>query len=667
MKTKKLKRITKVAAMLLTVTLSGQSFTTAFAENSVDASAIDPVKASYGYYVDTYMNNSSSNMTPETNPSIGVLSEFLKLWTPGSAWNNGIELNTAVLEANISKVVTITNFRTASEEKAAYLDDRRNQSYSVINGLGVYTDNFYKAANAGTTISDTIPADAATVKYDDGGNSNGVWADENSSLGAMVMLVDTVRNSSASTSSAKKYYQYKRPFRWIDDVSVASILIPCKSSDPSNDGGFPSGHTNAGYLTALSLAYAVPERFQEMLTRASELGNNRIVAGMHSPLDVIGGRIMATAIVASVLNDPNNSELKQEAYLQAQNVLLTQEGTSEDKYSDYNTNLENYTYRLTYGFKQIGDTTKPMVVPKGAEVLLETRLPYLDTAQRRWVIYSTGLPSGYPVLDDAEGWGRLNLFAAANGYGAFDNDVTVVMDASKGGYHALDNWKNDISGAGALIKQGTGTLILSGNNTYTGGTVLEEGSLEADSSTAFGTGDVVNNSGTIVENVSDGLTINGDFTQESDGTLVLNIDSSEDILTITGQAAFDGSLKLNFAEGYVPSNDTEVISYASLAADTAFSSVEINGLSESYTAQVVDGAVVVTDASKASENTDETASDTAAASENSDTTASSAAADSSIPKTGETSTEVINFAMILLCLTGVIMIYRKNRNNRTIL
>ena len=34
--------------------------------------------------------------------------------------------------------------------------------------------------------------------------------------------------------------------------------------------------------------------------------------------------------------------------------------------------------------------------------------------------------SGYPILDvdDAEGWGRLNLFAAADGYGAFDGDVT---------------------------------------------------------------------------------------------------------------------------------------------------------------------------------------------------------------------------------------------------
>ena len=41
------------------------------------------------------------------------------------------------------------------------------------------------------------------------------------------------------------------------------------------------------------MAYVVPERFQEMLSRGLELGENRIVAGMHSPLDVIGGRMQA--------------------------------------------------------------------------------------------------------------------------------------------------------------------------------------------------------------------------------------------------------------------------------------------------------------------------------------------------------------------------------------
>jgi len=575
----KMKQASRFAALLLVTVISSQSLTTAFAANGVDQTAIDPKPAVYGYYVDAYKNNSSSNKTPATNPSIGVLSGFLDLWTPGATWDTGTKLNTSVLDANIQKVASITNNSTAAQKTQAYLDDRRNQNYSIITGLGSYTDNFITGAKATTSVTDVIPADATTVKYDD---TAAAWADENSSLGNIVKLVNTARNSSASTSSAKAYYQYMRPYRWSTAVSVIPNLVPCISATPASDGGFPSGHTNAGYLAALSLAYAVPERFQEMLTRASDLGNNRIIAGMHSCFDVIGGRMTSTAIVASVLNDPANVSLKQDAYTQAQTVLLTQAGTSIDKYSDYATNLKNYTDRLTYGFAQIGDTTKPMVVPKGAEVLLETRLPYLDATQRRWVIYSTGLASGYPVLDDAEGWGRLNLFAAANGYGALNNDVTVTMDASKGGYNASDNWRNDISGSGTLTKQGTGTLILSGNNSYTGGTVLTQGVLEADSSKAFGAGNVANNGGTIEENVTDSLTMNGDFSQTQNGTLELNIDSSDDLLKITGQASLGGTLKLNFVNGYVPDLNTTFISYGSLKNSTAFSAVQISGLSDSY-------------------------------------------------------------------------------------
>ena len=47
-----------------------------------------------------------------------------------------------------------------------------------------------------------------------------------------------------------------------------------------------------------------------------------------------------------------------------------------------------------------------------------------------------------------------------------------------------------ISGLGKVKKTGTGPLILSGNNTFEGGFEQAEGTVRADSATAFGTGDV---------------------------------------------------------------------------------------------------------------------------------------------------------------------------------
>ncbi|WP_366248065.1 phosphatase PAP2 family protein [Terribacillus aidingensis] len=584
-----------IPVLVLTAAFCFQGTNSVSAANNLDESAIAPKEASYGYYVDTYANNDKANMTPESNPSIGVLSKFHEIWEPGDSWNNGTVLNSEIHNQNIAKSISITENCTDEEAITAYLVDRRHQNYSAITGLGSYTDNFIAGANAGTTIPDEIPADATTVGYDDASNNNGVWADEDSSLGSMVKLINNIRWTGASTSNAKAYYNYQRPFRWSEEVSVIPTLVPRIKEDPSSDGGFPSGHTNAAYLASYGFAYAVPERYEEIMTRASEMGHSRIVAGMHSPLDVMGGRVMATAVAASALNDPANESVKEAAYAQAHEVLLTQEGASEDNYSDYETNKKNYTERLTYGFEQIGDTTKPMVVPKGAEALIETRFPYLDDAQRRWILYTTGLPSGYPVLDDTEGWGRLNLFAAAGGYEAFENDVTVTMDASQGGFSEADTWKNDIEGSGKLTKSGTGALTLSGDNTYTGGTLLEEGTLAANSGTAFGEGEVVNTDGTLIENVSSGVTIGNDFTQSEAGTLELTIGNKEDVLDINGEATFGGTLKLNFTEGFIPDTDTPIISYNALTDKSAFSAVEITGLPDNYEVSYDANALFVVD------------------------------------------------------------------------
>lgn len=548
---------------------------------------IDPQPGAYGYYVDTYKNNSPANMTPTTNPSIGVLSEYLKLWTPGTSWDNGTKLNTSVLDSNIQKSIDITKNRTDVEAHQSYLDDRRNQNYGIIDGLGKYTDAFRLGAGAGTTILDDIPSDATQKKYDDKGNSNGKWAETNSSLGNMVNLINVLRESSASTSQAKSYYKYPRPWRWSSDVQVLPTLIPAKSPTPETDGGFPSGHTNAATLAAWGLAYAVPERFQEILSRASELGYDRVVTGMHSPLDVIGGRMTATAVAAAALNSRDNKNVKLAAFNDAHTKLLTQNGTSVDRFSDYSKNKKNYTDRLTYGFAQISDKNIPMVVPKGAEVLLETRLPYLNAKERRAVLYTTGIQSGYPLLDDAEGWGRLNLFAAADGYGAFINKVVVTMDASKGGFNAMDSWRNDISGSGNLTKEGTGTLKLSGANNYSGGTEIEAGTLVADSTTAFGTGSVTNNNGIVTENVSGEVRIGNEYAQVAKGTLELNISSKSDLLKIEGKATFGGILKLNFLNNYIPADGSSIITYKTDAHNGVFSSVVTTGLPKGYTVSVV--------------------------------------------------------------------------------
>ena len=266
----------------------------AFAQDT----AITPKKAVYGYYVDEYQKNGEDGIKDTLqNPAIGVLSEMLDYFTPGTAWDNGTILNSAMHEMNLKETAKINQNSTQAEKELAFYDDLHDGNYSMISGLGIYADEFKKGTNAKTSVTE-IPADADTVKYSDAYKDNGKWADADSTYGGIVELVTALRNGAASTSPAKKYYKYMRPFRWsrlngeYPQTTIISSLKPQEKADPSNDGGYPSGHTNGANLAAIAMAYAVPQQYSQMMLRSSELGNSRIVAGMHSCLDVIGGRMM---------------------------------------------------------------------------------------------------------------------------------------------------------------------------------------------------------------------------------------------------------------------------------------------------------------------------------------------------------------------------------------
>ena len=517
-------------------------------------------------FVDNYKTNVSTNTTPQTNAAIQLLSGYSTLWSAGTSWDTGAPtaLGASVLEANQKYVVDTTLHRTADQAESAYFTDRRNQSYSAINGLGALADIYRAAAGATTTIT-TIAPNATIAKYNDVGTGAGLTSSP--SIGSIVSLVNTLRGNFSSTTPAKNFFKSPRPWRLSDDFRVVTLgtestgyytsdlsdgtpdftaglsffplyqsdviipptLLAVRSLTPASDGAFVSGHTNAGYLASFAMAYAMPAECQSLLLNASNIGQDRIAAGMHLPLDVIGGRMLSTALAAAILQDPDNAALKAAALAQGNALLAASAPTVTDRFSEldhdhltlHRRDQTRYQFRLTYGLPATDSEDRPAIVPKGAEVLLETRQPYLTAEQRREVLRTTEIDSGLALADDSEGWGRLNLYAAADGYGAFATDTAVNMDGSLGGSAARDLWRNDIGGPGKLTKQGTGELDLTGENSYRGGTEVDAGVLVAASPEALGRGAVTVVGGKLVDFAPFGLRVNQTYTQSGGGTLEL--------------------------------------------------------------------------------------------------------------------------------------------------
>ncbi|KRG70981.1 autotransporter serine protease [Pseudoxanthomonas dokdonensis] len=197
----------------------------------------------------------------------------------------------------------------------------------------------------------------------------------------------------------------------------------------------------------------------------------------------------------------------------------------------------------------------------GAAALVWEKFPYFSNDQVRQTLLGTATDLGAAGTDAVFGHGGLNVEAAINGPGRLDWGLMSVD------FSGESIWSNVLSGAGGVIKRGSGTLTLSSDALYSGqtrvlaGTLVAEHGLSADALVEAGAsleligrdiGGSLDNRGYTTFNGASAAgprQVGGDLRQAAGATLGVQIGAP---LQIAGSAQLDGTLQVEgIAPGYV--------------------------------------------------------------------------------------------------------------------
>ena len=205
---------------------------------------------------------------------------------------------------------------------------------------------------------------------------------------------------------------------------------------------FPSGHTTHGYTESLMLALLVPDRYPEMVARAAEYGNDRIILGAHYAMDVLGGRTLATYDVAHLLANAagyvgvDAGGVRIDDFRQALgearndlagalagacgNTVAVCARDDQSRFARPEDNARFYDSTQTYGLPTVFGRNANRAVDVGkvapeAGYLLTAAYPHLSLDQADAILTETLGPGG-GFLDDGSAFGvysRLDLYRAA--------------------------------------------------------------------------------------------------------------------------------------------------------------------------------------------------------------------------------------------------------------
>ncbi|EGH2251381.1 fibronectin-binding autotransporter adhesin ShdA [Salmonella enterica] len=188
----------------------------------------------------------------------------------------------------------------------------------------------------------------------------------------------------------------------------------------------------------------------------------------------------------------------------------------------------------------------------------------------------------------------------ADSLGSGDIDNSGVLKVGEG------DLENTLSGSGSLVKTGTGELTLGGDNTYSGGTTIDDGVLIADNADSLGTGAIANSgvlqvgegelentlsgTGSLVKTGTGELTLSGDNTY-SGGTTITGGTLTADHADSLGTGAIANSGVLQVGEGELENT----LSGSGSLVKTGTGELTLNGDNDYSGGTTIDDGVLIAD------------------------------------------------------------------------
>jgi len=368
-------------------------------------------------------------------------------------------------------------------------------------------------------------------------------------------------------------------------TTVKGAINPDK---PSSNPAFPSSHMAYAMTDSMLLGMLAPQFYQSMLVRASEVGESRIVVGVHYPTDIIASRAYISYDLAQYLSNPayiSNATVTGTAvnlpglFTAAQGEMQTVLGQAAvgagcgtsfatcaassknvNPYAPSSTNAQVYEARLTYGLPTLTFAQAPReAAPAGgpdASILLATLYGGSTSAAQN--LAPTGGIYGNlstntinQIIENTETnalaayhgtslsyWSRINLYAAAGYFGGVTGTITLA--------------------SGDRVNT---NVVVAGATTNVNGDVVPAGVLAGSGNI---TGNVTVNSGGMLRPGANGLP----GTLSVNGSLAMSAGSVYDVLmtpaltgltTVTGTATLNGNIVIDAAPGYYHAGEYEIL------------------------------------------------------------------------------------------------------------